>query len=129
MKLVYLVNLPYCCTIQYSTYYSIRSQILQLASPVFYLQKNRTIHCFKFPQIFRQIDVVRRGTLANRRKYSGIFFRCICGYFPVYLRVFSGGFLSPTNFSHNRCEFSTKKNSSSRYECTIFGTRHPLLNT
>ena len=45
------------------------------------------LHCFKFRRIFRQIDVVRRGTSANRRKYSGIFFRCICVFFPVAFRV------------------------------------------
>ena len=45
------------------------------------------IHCFKFRRIFRQIDVVRRGTSANRRKYSGIFSRCICAFFPVAFRV------------------------------------------
>ena len=36
---------------------------------------------------------MRRGTSANKCKYSGIFFLCICGYFPVYLRVFSGLFV------------------------------------
>ena len=80
------------CNILYIYVQYVHQEIWWLRSP--------EIHCFKFPRIFRQIDVVRRGTSANRHKYSGIFFRCIWGYFPVYLRIFSSGFLSPTNFSH-----------------------------
>ena len=51
-------------------------------------------HCFKFRRIFRQIDVVSRGTSANRCKYSGIFFRCMCGFFPI---KFSDQRIFPTN--------------------------------
>ena len=45
-------------------------------------------HCFKFQRIFRQIDVVRRGT-------SGNFIRCMGRYFSV---KFSVQRIFPTNW-------------------------------
>ena len=49
-------------------------------------------HCFKFLQFFRQIEVVRLVTSANRRKLSGYFFgiwaHSFLGSFKFY-RIFS----------------------------------------
>ena len=76
-------------------------------------------HCFKFRRIFHQIDVVRRGTSANRRKYSSIFFRCMCG-------VFSGDFLNPNEFfPQTDANFPRKKSmcldSTARPSARAFG--------
>ena len=54
----------------------------------------------------------------------------ICRYFfLVYLRVFSGGFFSQTNFSHKLTWiFHGKKLSDPRFECMTLSTRFPASN-
>ena len=60
-------------------------------------------HCFKFLQFFRQIDVVRLVTSANRRKLSGYFFgiwaHSFQGSFKFY-RIFSVFWLRGGNFRY-----------------------------
>ena len=78
-------------------YHICKGGALQQRSKVLLLQMGNvligSLHCFKFRRIFLQIDGRRRGSSANGRKYSGIFFQCICRHFPVFLRVFSSGLL------------------------------------
>ena len=70
------------------------------------------LQCFKFRRIFRQMDVVRRRTSANRRKYSnpvifshkltGIIKHCtfVHWFFPTNWWELSNTILSSPNFSH-----------------------------
>ena len=96
----------------------------ELKSFVLVKYKQYIYLCFKFRQIFCQIDIVRRSISANRSKYSSVFFRCICGYFPVALWVL-------TNFSNKLTWIFHEKEVLSGFDHRTLCIRHapPPLST